>query len=305
MQPCVIIILVNWNSYEDTAECLHSLFSLSYSNYKIIVVDNASSGNDTELFEKEFGEKIVLIKHQSNSGFAGGNNIGIIRALKEGADYVFLLNNDTTVEPDFLDKLVYQAENDTTAGILTPLINYYSAPSKVWCAGGSIVAFKGSGFPEGENQDQKVYRDKRYVTFASGCGLLIRREVLEKVGLLDESYFLYLEDTDYCMRTIRAGYKILFVPESRIYHKVNRTTAKEIATLPLYYTTRNRLLFSKKMLGMYFPAAFIYIGLTMILKIIFWKLKHEEEKIGAVNRAFKDFFSGKSGKTEFNTGFGK
>lgn len=305
MQPCVIIILVNWNSYEDTLECLHSLSGLSYSNIKIIVVDNASSGNDTELLEKEFGEKIILIKNQSNTGFAGGNNAGILRGLDEGADYIFLLNNDTTVEPDFLDKLVAQAESDKKSGILTPLINYYSAPSKVWCAGGSIVPLKGSGFPEGENQEQTNFKDKRYVTFASGCGLLIRREVLEKVGLLDESYFLYLEDTDYCMRTVKAGYKILFVPESRIYHKVNRTTAKQIATLPLYYTTRNRLLFSRKMLGLYFPAAFIYIGLTMIFKSIFWKLKHEEEKIRAVTRAFRDFLSGRSGKAEFNTGLGK
>ncbi len=298
MQPKVSIIILNWNGLEDTLECLYSLSKIDYDNFEVILVDNNSSGNDVEIIKEKYGDLITsLIVNDKNLGFSGGNNEGIKAAIQNGADYVMLLNNDTVVEADFLSVLVDKVNYTENIGILTPMIKFFSAKDKIWSAGGSISKIKASGFTFGYNKPAAKYSSDRLCAFASGCCMMIKREVIENVGLLDEDYFLYIEDTDFCHRTIDAQYKILYVGVSRIYHKVFSTTSRDHKLLPLYYSIRNRLYFARKNLGFYFYISFVYIIVAFITKIIFtFNLNPKVGKI--ILRAYKDFFNKKMGRTD-------
>lgn len=298
MFPEVIIILLNWNGLKDTTECLDSLKNIDYPNYKVVLVDNNSFGNDVEIIRENYGNFIFkIIINESNLGFSGGNNIGIKTAMEMGSDYLMLLNNDTVVEPDFLTTLVKESEKITEVGISSPMINFYADRKKIWSAGGFISKYRASGFTYGYNKADFKFNYTKYCTFASGCCLLIKREVIEKVGLLDENYFLYLEDTDYCQRANNSGFKILFVGASKIYHKVQSTTAKSNELLPLYYSVRNRLYFAKKNFNQFiYGVSFLYLIFVFGFKLIFI-YKNKNEKLNILLSAFKDSLNNMMGQS--------
>ncbi|MHB8904522.1 MAG: glycosyltransferase family 2 protein [Melioribacteraceae bacterium] len=294
--PKVSIIILNWNGLADTLECLESLRKIDYKNYDVILVDNNSSGDDVKILTERFENYIAkIISNNDNLGFSGGNNVGIKYALDCNADVVLLLNNDTVVEPDFLSKLVHEANKNLNASIITPMINYYTNKNIIWFAGGFISKIRSSGFPFGIGKKEKHYLKNRYCTFASGCCMYIKKEVIEKIGLLDENYFLYLEDSDYSYRAYKTGLKILYAPSSRIYHKVSATTSRAHSFLALYYGTRNRLYFAKKNLNWYYNySIFLYLLLTSTLKVLFFSKRFEAMKI--IKRAFIDIRANRMGK---------
>lgn len=298
-QPLVHIIILNWNGLEDTSELLVSLSKISYINYKILIVDNNSANDEAEKLENISKGKAHIIRCEENLGFAGGNNVGIKYSFEKKADYILLLNNDTKVQPDFLEILVNKFETENQAGIIAPRINYYHEPEKIWSEGGKVSRIRGSGFAYSDKLETEVEMADKSVTFVSGCCMLISREVLHKVGLFDENYFLYTEDTDLCLRTIRAGYKIYVAPQSKIFHKVNSSTKKNYSSIPLYYATRNRLYFAKKNFRSTYYLTVIYLILTMIIKSLGWLFLGRFNDIASVYSAFKDFFNGKMGKTNY------
>ena len=296
MSPKVSIILLNWNGAEDTLECLSSLKLIDYDNYEIIVVDNNSSDPDFEIIQNRSGDSIdKIIRNDKNLGFAGGNNVGIQYALENGAEFIMLLNNDTVVEKDFLSNLINDCDDYLQTGLYTPMINYFSNKNIIWSAGGYISKIKASGFSSGTNRNDIEFSENSYCTFASGCCMLIRREVFEKIGLLNENYFLYLEDTDFCYRITNAGYKILYVGSSKIYHKVSSTTSKSNSLLPLYFSLRNRLYFAKNNLGIYYYLTVIYLVAVFIFKLIF-VFKFSKKSVLVIFNSIKDFVSGNMGK---------
>ncbi|MGA9116843.1 MAG: glycosyltransferase family 2 protein [Bacteroidota bacterium] len=220
-EPLVYIILVNWNGRAVTLDCLASLRKSTYPHKKILVVDNASSDGSADAIRATFPEAEVL-QTGANLRFAGGNNAGIRRALEEGADMVLLLNNDTTVEEDFLEPLVRRLASDPLAGAAGPRIVYHDDPSRIWYAGGRINFWTGTASHRGIREpDGAPFDTPGETDYATGCCLITRREVLERVGLLDTSYFMYAEDADWCLRARRAGYRIQYEPASRIRHKVS------------------------------------------------------------------------------------
>lgn len=302
MYPKVFIIILNWNGAEDTIACLDSLKAIDYPNFEIIFVDNHSGGDDVEVVEKIHKDFLrVTIRTDKNLGFSGGNNIGIEYALNNSAEYIMLLNNDTIVESNFLSELIKDIDNDENVGIFTPLINYNSKRDTVWCAGGFISKIRASGFPYGINKNEDGFKTDRFCTFASGCCMLIKREVFEKVGLLDENYFLYLEDTDFCARTVKAGYKIKFVGSSKIFHKVFSTTGKVNSLMPLYYSVRNRLFFVRKNFRNLYYISFIYITFVFFVKTIINR-KLGLRGLHLIISAYKDFFQNNMGKsTQFDS----
>lgn len=298
MNPKISIIIINWNGIKDTIECISSLTNLEYSNYEIIVVDNNSEENDKNsliILAKE-NPRLKLIFNSENLGFAGGNNVGIVDAIKNRANYILLLNNDTVVEKDFLLPLLRVFEQYPSTGIVAPKINYYDHPDIIWSAGGNISKIKGSGFALSNINERKICNLEKEVTFVSGCCMLIKKDVFDRVGLLDENYFLYLEDTDFCFRTIKAGYKIFVSYKSKIYHKVSRSTHNYLKPLPLYYVTRNRMYFVKKNFKKYVLVTFLYIILTMAIKSIFWIISGKTENLQSIIFAFRDFLKNKMGK---------
>lgn len=300
MQARIHIVILNWNGIDDTSQLLSSLFKISYPNIKIIVVDNNSLNDEAELLKNNYGDKVHILSCKKNLGFSGGNNIGIKYSLEDKADFVLLLNNDTTVEADFLEPLVNKFNSSNQVGITAPQINYFNEPDKIWSAGGKISRIRSSGFAKSNIKETEFNKGHKSVSFVSGCCMLIRNEVLERIGLFDENFFLYNEDTDLCERAIRAGYEILIISESKIYHKVNSSTEKNMSLLPLYYTTRNRLYFAKKNFPTTFGLTFLYIISSMIFKSIIWFLSGKRKNISVVKNAIKDFLAGKMGMANHN-----
>ena len=246
--PKVSVITVNWNNFNDSAECLESLRKTTYPNFEVIVVDNGSVGDDVSLLKQRFGDSIRLIVNDKNSGFAGGCNIGIKDALARGADYVVLLNNDTVVAPDFLEGLVRVAQSDERVGIAGGKVFCYELPELIWFAGGIInyrtgrTPIRGSGEAD-KGQFDEIVR----VDWISGCFMFISRDVLQSVGMLDERFFFGWEDVDLCVRAARKGFKVLFVPESRIWHKGFGIDKRDrLMGMPVYYATRGQFLFMEK-----------------------------------------------------------
>jgi len=300
MEPKIIIVILNWNGYTDTLECINSILNIKYDKYEILLIDNGSDYTEYKKFSK-LKSRATLIRSDKNLGFSGGNNLGIKYALDAGADYVLLLNNDTIVEPNFLKPLLNAFEEDSKAGIVAPQINYFSEPKKIWSAGGKISRLRGSGFAYSDKYDDGLYKNDKSKDFVSGCCMLIKKDVFDEVGMFDDNFFLYVEDVDLCYRTIYAGYKIIISRNSKIFHKVGRSTQGNLSKLPLYYATRNRLYFSKKNFQNTFLLTFLYITVAMICKGIVWMLQRRSENIFVVIKAFKDFFQGKMGKVDYNS----
>lgn len=241
MEPKVSIILVNFNGFTDTKECIESLLSITYLNYEVIVVDNCSTITPNYETLAYIKESAIYIEAGDNLGFSGGNNIGINYAIKKGTDYILLLNNDTTVEPNFLNKLVSVAENYVDTGIVGGKIRFYNAPDRLWFGGGSFNIETGKTVHERYDAlDIQVKQKIREISFMTGCLMLIPVEVIMKTGLFNEDYFLYSEDTDYCCRVINSGKKIYYCEDAIIYHKVSSSSGVKSITSS-YYMTRNNL----------------------------------------------------------------
>ncbi len=238
---------------------------------------------------------ITLIFNDNNKGFTGGNNVGITKAINSNSEFVLLLNNDTVVEPDFLEPLINVFHKHKNAGIAAPQINYYQKKNLIWTEGGTISKLRGSGFAYSDRADTIENNDDKIVGFVSGCCMLLRKDIIEKVGLFDEDFFLYVEDTDLCFRTLETGYKIIISHKSKIYHKVGASTNRNLSLLPLYYVTRNRLYFARKSFKYFYPFTILYILIAMLLKGVKWTISGNIQNTITVKNAFIDFFKGKMG----------
>ena len=292
----ITIVILNWNGYEDTSECIISLQKITYDNYQIVVVDNGSDVEDINRLKNNF-PNVKILRSDVNLGFTGGNNLGIKNSFEKKIDFILLLNNDTIVEPNFIQPLLDIFENNPNVGIVAPQINYFDEPKKVWTEGGRISKIRGSGFAYSERYDDGKIKDDKEVTFVSGCCMLIKKEIFEKVGVFDDNFFLYVEDADLCYRTTQAGYKIIVSHNSKIYHKVSSSTKENLSLLPLYYVTRNRLYFASKSFSFIFFLTLIYISFSMLIKIIYWLLNDKSKNVSIILKAFKDFFNKEMGKS--------
>lgn len=297
--PKVAIIILNWNGWKDTIECLESLYQINYLNYDVIVVDNASKDESIEKIkeyvrgeievkskfftfnpenkpikmieytneELEFknadiekdsttpsNRKITLIKNDGNYGFSEGNNIAIRYALKFlNPNYVLLLNNDTVVDRNFLLEMVKVAEENEKIGIVGSKIYYYDYERKnnvIWFAGGKINKLSGHTYHEGINNEEKSIHNKtKECEYITGCSMLIRDKLLHQIDGFDKIFFAYYEDVDISIRATNAGWKNVYVPASKIWHKVSKSTSEynqKISPIKAYYVTRNRIIFMRR-----------------------------------------------------------
>lgn len=249
MEKRVSIILVNYNTTQDTIECIKSLQNIDYNNFDIIVVDNKSQQDEFYKLDKFIKniENCTLISSDKNGGFAYGNNIGIRLAKKRKSDYILLLNSDTEVEKDFLNYLVAAIEeNIKSIAITIGKINYYYDKNKIWYGGGAINWSNYTGVHFGENQTDNGQCDiKKEITFATGCAMLINTNINTDITLPEE-YFMYYEDVDFCARLVNEGYKIIYEPKAVIYHKVGASGGGEASPFTLRWSNRGRLIFMNK-----------------------------------------------------------
>ncbi|MBI5449525.1 glycosyltransferase family 2 protein [Candidatus Gottesmanbacteria bacterium] len=251
----VAVVLVNWNGIVDTLRCLTSLQFLDNEKgieIKIIVVDNASADASASVISAKF-PNVELILEKKNLGFAGGSNVGIRAALSQGARYVWLLNNDTVVHRGALSLL--RAMSDPSAGVAGSKI-YFAAGHEyhrnryresergnvIWYAGGIIDWKNMYASHRGVDEvDHGQFDTSEETQFITGCSMMVKREVFERVGLFDEKFYMYLEDVDFCLRAVEKGYTLLYVPQSIVWHK-NAGSSSVGSELHQYYMTRNRLL---------------------------------------------------------------
>lgn len=289
------VIIVNYNGKNFISSCIRSALLSSYPNCLIIVVDNASADSSVESLENEFGNKIVLIKNERNLGFSGGNNIGIQYALNNNCDFVLLLNNDTEIDKNLISNMVKAASENNNA-IISPKIYYYNESSKIWSAGGGINWKKGLSFHYGMNEiDIGQYDKRKEIDFATGCCILIHKSVFERIGYLAEEYFLYFEDTDFCVRAKRAGIKIVYEPSAKLWHKISSTTGGETSLITLYYSNRNRLYFNNKFNKENRVYYLTYFYMTRFIKFIIWLTEGHIGRIKVVIKAIRDYKSNKVG----------
>lgn len=243
MSPCVTIITINYNQLQLTCELLDSLRKLTYPEVEVIVVDNHSKENPAEIIGERYPE-VKLILSSENLGFAGGNNLGI-RASR--GKYLLFLNNDTEVDPGFLEPLVSLFESNPKAGAASSKILYFNSGETIQYAGSTrIDPFTGRskriGYME---KDQGQHNRLQETDLAHGAAMMVPRKVIEEVGMMPDFFFLYYEEVDWCESIKKAGYKIYFVPDSKVYHKESMSIGKG-STLKTYYMTRNRLLYMRR-----------------------------------------------------------
>lgn len=240
MKDLVSIIILNWNGIADTKECLASLNNITYKNYEIIIVDNGSKDNSiTELKKLQArNNKIKLLQNRKNLGFAGGNNVGY-KAAK--GSFILFLNNDTIVSKNFLTVLVNKINTSDKIGAVQPKILNYSEKNIIDSIGSYLIN-TGFLYHFGHNKkDNGKYNKESKIFTMKGACMLFKREVLEKVGIFDDKYFAYFEETDLCQRTWIAGYSIWYVPDSEICHKGGQTAKHLPSAFVNYHSYKNRI----------------------------------------------------------------
>lgn len=241
--PLVSVITVNFNQPEATVAFLNSIRQITYPRIEVIVVDNASpTGGLAAIIPLH--PKIKFIQSVANLGFAGGNNLGVKAAAGE---YLLFINNDTEVEPGFLEPLVACLQQHPNAGMASPKIKYFHHPNVIQYAGGKAInPFTGRGNFIGHGQtDDGSYETTQPTELIHGAALLVSRKLMDTIGWMDETYFLYYEELDWCERAKRAGFALFYVGQAVIYHKESLSVGKH-SPLRTYYMTRNRLLFIRK-----------------------------------------------------------
>ena len=241
--PEVAIIVLNWNNYEDTAECLRSLREVEYPNFHVWVVDNNSTDGSGEQLSEEFGWCEFVFNDQNN-GFAAGNNIGIKRALSTGPKYILLLNNDTVVSSEFLIKLVQAGESSANTGIVGAAITDVD-DEYVLDAGRKFNKYTLAleNPHQGKNLEELGGQQNSHAI--TGCCMLIKKEVIDEIGLLDSSHFFFGgEDVDYCIRARKEGWKIVVQQSSQIRHKMN-LRSRSTSPLRKYHSKRNKVYLAK------------------------------------------------------------
>jgi hypothetical protein len=275
--PKIAIVVVNYNGKNDTLECLDSIRSINYENFEVVLVDNGSSDGSVAAITAH-DPSITLIETGRNLGFAGANNVGIRMGIQQGAEYVFLLNNDTTVDPNVLQALLDASQAIGDKGILGAKIFYHAAPNLIWYAGASwdsdVNEFRHIGFGLQDSGKNTEIVETDYIC---GCALFVHAAALKHIGLLDERYFLIFEETDFCYRARRSGYRSFVVPNAKVWHKVSVSFGGANSALYNYFKSRNLLLWAEKNMAGFQRMAMYKRALIDFLRLILPPRPHMAE----------------------------
>ncbi len=296
MPPKVFVVILNFNRPQDTLECVHSVLESDYPVFEILIVDNASQDNSAGIFREQLSD-VALLENLENLGYAGGNNAGIRRALAQGADYVFVLNNDAIVAPETLRVLVENAEERAEATILAPKVNEYDRRDRINSYGTSLDWFRLRPFRGAYGQkDDGRFESVQEAEIIPGAALLMKRKLFEQVGYFNEDFFLIHEDADLCLRNLKAGFKNSVIPQALVYHKISKTLSA-YPEASEYYSLRN-FLYVAKFHASARNRAKVYCGLALlsIKKMLLYPFVPVERlRILAFFRAAVDYFKGRGG----------
>ncbi|SPP99894.1 Glycosyltransferase [Candidatus Sulfobium mesophilum] len=291
--PLVFIVVLNWNGWRDTLACVESCLRLTWPNFRMVIVDNGSTDDSEDYLRRKLND-VEVIQSGSNLGFAGGNNVGIRHALNSSADYVWLLNNDAVADPGALTGLVEAMEREASVGIAGSKIYYYDEPRKIWFAGGMWEKGRLRLRHRGADMiDEGQFDEMCEVGSVSGCSMLVRSSAIRDIGLMEEGYFLYWEDVEWCARAREKGYKILFAPGSRIWHKASSSAGKSSFS-QYYYSTRNGFFFLQRHDPLLLPVFAAYNMLFGLKSAACGNL----QPLRGLAHGFGDFVRGKRGRNK-------
>ena len=268
-QPRVITIILNTNRRQDTLECLSSLAQRTYENHATIVLDNNSTDGSVPAIRSAFPE-VQIIELIENLGYAGNNNVGIEAAMGQGADWVFVLNEDTIVDPECLTLLIQAGESDDRIGIVGPMVYHHDEPEFIQSAGGCLGQYWVPAHLAKDEPDQGQYTEPHPVEWISGCAIMVRRQVVEQVGMLDQRFYYFMEETEWCFRSGKVGWQIIHVPHAKLWHKGVQRDYHPKPSL-MYYSTRNRFLMLSKHHAP--PLAWIVAWTQILRTLISWTIK--------------------------------
>lgn len=244
LPPKIHIVLLNWNGCDDTLRCVESLRQRVYGNHKIVIIDNGSTDDSAARFRAApWANDVHLIETGKNLGYAGGNNVGIHHALAQGAEFILVLNNDTTVAPDLLDRLIDAAVRYPDAGVFSARVFYFEEPHKVWFDGAVWNDTRMRlEWPGQDTEESSLSAEDHATDYASGAALFFRTKVARKIGVFDERYFLVWEEVDWCFRAREAGWNCMVIPSAKVWHKIGVSFGSEQSPLRTYFSIRNELL---------------------------------------------------------------
>jgi GT2 family glycosyltransferase len=280
VQPSVACILLNWNGWRDTVVCLAALARLDYGNISVIVVDNGSADESVRRI-REAAPGILVLETGSNLGFAGGNNVGIRHAFAQGPDYIWLLNNDTEPEPDALAQLVHKAESNLRFGEIGSVLVYSDEPSRIQAWGGGRVSFW-----SGTTVHALSPKEDRWFHYLTAASVLLRRRALEDVGLLDDRFFLYWEDSDLSFRLRKNGWMLGVAAESVVLHKEHASTGRNRRLIDRYAVESGI-----RFLAKHAPVPWFSLMSFILLRIGKRLLKGQFRRVGDVTGGIKDYVS--------------
>jgi GT2 family glycosyltransferase len=286
------LVTVLYKSDDVLEDFFKSISSQSFENYHLYLVDNSSS-SETDNVVETLAKKYPItdythIKNEANNGVAKGNNQGMELSIADGCDFVLLLNNDIEFSQTRLLENMVSYAVDHNEHLLIPKIFYYGT-RKIWLAGGLIHKYKGYVSHVGDNEDDsEKYNTIKHFEYAPTCFMLISKEVLAKVGLMDQKYFVYYDDTDYLARAVHAGFKVCYLPTLEVFHKVSFSTGGGESLFSIYYLNRNRIYFIRKNYSFFVRQ--IALSHTMITRGIRYLLYNKEQK-ASLFKGVKDGFA--------------
>ncbi len=293
-KPAVGVVIVNWNLKDSLRATLESFRKINYPDLKIVVSDNASADGSVEMVRQEFPE-VHLLTREKGLGYAKGANIGL-EFLTGQTKYIFSTTNDVEVDPEMINRLVAYAEQNPEAGVIGTKILFFDRPDVIWHAGGRINPLHGHTRHIGwERKDHPRYDRVCECDYVTGCGFLLRSDALKKAGYFREDFVFYSEDAELCYRIRENGYRIVYLPTARMWHKVETTLAKNRA-LQLRYSTRNGLcLLQQHRVGFYPLTLLIHLFVVCPAKMVFFALCGRWTNCRGIFRGVGDWYRGKYG----------
>jgi len=293
-RPLVGVVIVNHNLKDSLRETLQSFKQVNYPDLKIVVSDNASTDGSQDMVKTEFPE-VQLLAHAQEQGYARAASLGMA-ALADQTKYIFSTTNDVIVAPDMLDVLVDYAENHPKAGVLGTKIYFFDRPNVIWHAGGRVNPLHGHTYHFGwERRDHPRYDKVRECDFVTGCGFLLRSDVVKTIGYFNEDLIFYSEDADLCYRVREQGYRVVYIPGAKMWHKVSTTLAKN-RPLQLRYSTRNGLyLLQRHKAGLYPLSLLINLFIVCPFKMALFALLLRWKNSLGIYRGIRDWRQGKYG----------